>query len=337
MDVPWDIFWHAQAYRGKVGILDDRRDALSMPMQRDAMHAGVRPDLNTEDADADLEGREPSSPSSAASATRRSRSPTTRRCPRPRRCCTNPGRATCCRRRLLLPAEGRQGRRAVVLGPEQNGVVQNDFLCIGRTAKSPVLAHEFINFMLDEKNAYDNFVNFTGYTPPQNAIDAESLIKQGLIPKSLDAGRRAARPVRGQPGAAPAERRGPAALGRRLGEVQGRLMRSRWTWRLLALPGRRLAVGLLPRRVLRGARGRVRQPGHALAAGAVLEPARLERRLRRSTCSQPLARRAVLDRLAAHDRVRRDRGGPLAARSATRSPTSRRATRGRWKGASCSP
>ena len=40
MDVPWDIFWHAQAYRGKVGILDDRRDALSMPMQRDAMQQG---------------------------------------------------------------------------------------------------------------------------------------------------------------------------------------------------------------------------------------------------------------------------------------------------------
>ncbi len=43
MDVPWDIFWHAQAYRGKVGILDDRRDALSMPMQRDAMQQGNAP------------------------------------------------------------------------------------------------------------------------------------------------------------------------------------------------------------------------------------------------------------------------------------------------------
>ena len=32
-----------QPYRGKVGLLDDKRDGLSMPMQRDAMHAGVRP------------------------------------------------------------------------------------------------------------------------------------------------------------------------------------------------------------------------------------------------------------------------------------------------------
>ena len=71
-------------------------------------------------------------------------------------------------------------------GPDQNGVVQNDFLCIGRSAKSPVLAHQFIDFLLNEKNAYNNFVNFTGYTPPQKNIDAATLLKQGLIPKTLE-------------------------------------------------------------------------------------------------------------------------------------------------------
>jgi spermidine/putrescine-binding protein len=50
-----------------------------------------------------------------------------------------------------------------------------------------VLAHLFINHFLDEKNAYDNMVNFVGYTPPQKAIDAPALIKRGLIPKSLAA------------------------------------------------------------------------------------------------------------------------------------------------------
>ncbi len=70
-------------------------------------------------------------------------------------------------------------------GPEKNGVVQNDFLCIGRQSKRPALAHRFIDFLLDEKNAYDNFVQQNGYIPPQNAIDADALIKQGLIPKTL--------------------------------------------------------------------------------------------------------------------------------------------------------
>ena len=41
MDVPWDIFWHAQPYRGRVGVLDDKRDALSVPIQRDAMRRGA--------------------------------------------------------------------------------------------------------------------------------------------------------------------------------------------------------------------------------------------------------------------------------------------------------
>ena len=52
-------------------------------------------------------------------------------------------------------------------------------------SKKPVLAHAFLNFMLDKKNAYDNFVQFNGYTPPQNTIDGDALVKQGLIPKSL--------------------------------------------------------------------------------------------------------------------------------------------------------
>jgi spermidine/putrescine-binding protein len=70
-------------------------------------------------------------------------------------------------------------------GPDANGVVQNDFLCIGRASKSPVLAHQFLNFMLDEQNAYANFVNYVGYTPPQKAIDAPALVKRGLIPTTL--------------------------------------------------------------------------------------------------------------------------------------------------------
>jgi spermidine/putrescine transport system substrate-binding protein len=48
-----------------------------------------------------------------------------------------------------------------------------------------VLAHAFLNFMLDEKNAYDNFVQFNGYVPPQNNIDGDALVKQKLIPHTL--------------------------------------------------------------------------------------------------------------------------------------------------------
>ena len=49
MKVPWDIFWESRPWTGKVGLLDDERDAPRMPMQRDAMREGHDPDLNTED------------------------------------------------------------------------------------------------------------------------------------------------------------------------------------------------------------------------------------------------------------------------------------------------
>jgi spermidine/putrescine transport system substrate-binding protein len=184
MDVPWDIFWQAQAYRGKVGILDDRRDALSMPMQRDAMRKGTRPDLNTEDED--IVNKAQSDLSELGSICNPKVAITDYQ--------TLPEGKTVLHYSWsgdLLSAAFYylpKGVKPDVLsfwGPDQNGIVQNDFFAIGRTSQRPVLTHQFINFMLDEKNAYDNFVNFTGYTPPQKGIDAETLLKQGLIPKTL--------------------------------------------------------------------------------------------------------------------------------------------------------
>lgn len=184
MDVPWDIFWHAQPYRGRVGLLDDKRDALSMPMQRDAMRTGARPDLNTEDGVIIAKAGTDLAQLNEICSIK----------------VTITDYQTLAEKKTVLHHSWSgdvigaavfympKGVKPDVLsywGPEQNGVVQNDFLCIGRAAKSPVLAHRFLDFMLDERNAYNNFVNFTGYTPPQKAIDAEALIKQGLIPKTL--------------------------------------------------------------------------------------------------------------------------------------------------------
>jgi len=186
MKVPWDIFWESAPYKGKVAILDDKRDGLAMPMQRDAMRTGRRPDLNTEDeqivkkAGKDL-GQLTDICNVKVAITDYQ---------------TLPEGKTW----LHLSWSGDllgaafyympKGVPPSVLsywGPDANGVVQNDFFCIGRTAKNPALAHRFIDFMLDEKNAYDNMVNFVGYTPPQNAITAASLIRSGLIPESLTA------------------------------------------------------------------------------------------------------------------------------------------------------
>jgi spermidine/putrescine transport system substrate-binding protein len=184
MDVPWDIFWHAQAYRGRVGILDDRRDALSMPMQRDAMRTGVRPDLNTESA-ALISKAESELAQLSAICNPKVTITDYQTLPEGKTVLHHSWSGDLLSAAFFYLPKGVKPEVLSFWGPTQNGVVQNDFFCIGRTAKSPVLAHRFIDFMLDEKNAYANFVNFNGYMPPQKTIDADTLLKRGLIPKSL--------------------------------------------------------------------------------------------------------------------------------------------------------
>jgi spermidine/putrescine transport system substrate-binding protein len=185
MDVPWDIFWEAEAYRGKVGILDDRRDALSMPMQRDAMRKEVRPDLNTEDeavvdkAQRDLSALGPICNPKVTITDYQT-------LPEGKTVLHHSWSGDLLGAAFFYLPKGVSADVLSFWGPERDGVVQNDFFCLGRAAKSPVLAHQFIDFFLDEKNAYDNFVNFNGYTPPQKGIDAETLLNRGLIPKTLE-------------------------------------------------------------------------------------------------------------------------------------------------------
>ncbi len=89
------------------------------------------------------------------------------------------------RRGLLLHAGGRAAERPLVLGAGGERRRPERLLLHRSHLEEPALAHRFIDFFLDETVAYQNFVNFVGYTPPQKAIDAEALIKRGLIPKSL--------------------------------------------------------------------------------------------------------------------------------------------------------
>lgn len=66
-------------------------------------------------------------------------------------------------------------------------MIGNDLFAIPTSATKPRLAHEFINFMLDEKHGYDNFVNWNGYQPPFTSIDPSTLIGKGVVPKNLAA------------------------------------------------------------------------------------------------------------------------------------------------------
>jgi spermidine/putrescine transport system substrate-binding protein len=186
MKVPWDIFWESQAWKGKVGLLDDERDALSMPMQRDAMRTGATPDLNTDDAAIIAKaGRDLAQLTSICNIKVTITDYQT--LPEGKAWLHHSWSGDLLSAVLYYLPKGTKPEVLSFWGPDSNGVVQNDLLWILRASKKPVLAHAFLNFMLDEKNAYDNFVQFNGYSPPQNAIEGAKLVKDGLIPKSLAA------------------------------------------------------------------------------------------------------------------------------------------------------
>lgn len=68
--------------------------------------------------------------------------------------------------------------------PEDKGVAANDMMAVAANAPHPVLAHEFLNYMLDNETAYTNFAAY-GYPAPLNSMTPESLIDQGDVPPHL--------------------------------------------------------------------------------------------------------------------------------------------------------
>ncbi len=63
-------------------------------------------------------------------------------------------------------------------------VIGNDNICIPKSSPSPVLAHTFINSILDNTIAEKNF-NWNGYQPPLTKLSAEYLIDGGYITDNL--------------------------------------------------------------------------------------------------------------------------------------------------------
>ena len=184
MDVPWDVFWESGPYKGKVGIIDDNRDALAMPIQRDAMREARRPDVNTEsEAIVSQAGKDLSELTKLANV--KVNITGYQDLPEGKSWLTQSWSGDLISAALYYLPKGVPPTVLSFWAPKENGVTQNDFFCIGKSAKNPVLAHRFVNYMLDAKVAYNNMINYVGYTPPQNTITADSLIASGLIPKTL--------------------------------------------------------------------------------------------------------------------------------------------------------
>jgi spermidine/putrescine transport system substrate-binding protein len=64
------------------------------------------------------------------------------------------------------------------------GPIANDTNTVLRASSSPVLAHLFVNYLMDEPVAVEN-ISWNGYMQPLNAITPELLVKEKILPPSL--------------------------------------------------------------------------------------------------------------------------------------------------------
>jgi spermidine/putrescine transport system substrate-binding protein len=89
---------------------------------------------------------------------------------------------------IPAPSEMPKGQSPNVIGywfpPDGRGPVNNDTMAILSAGSNPVLAHLFLNYMLEYSNAMENFA-WLGYQPPQRQITPASLVKDGLVPSNL--------------------------------------------------------------------------------------------------------------------------------------------------------
>jgi spermidine/putrescine transport system substrate-binding protein len=174
---PYDILWDASFAKGRVGIIDDMRQALGLALLR----RGVT-DLNTADPKLISRAQQDLEALSRATNVRVNQTDYTD-IPSGKEWIAQAFSGDMVSAQYYLP----KGTPPSVIGywyPQGGGSVGSDTMAVLNGSQKPVLAHLFINFMLDPSNAVTN-MGYVGYQPPQNGLTASKLIADGLVPKSL--------------------------------------------------------------------------------------------------------------------------------------------------------
>jgi len=180
MDNPWSIFWNAQAYKGLTGVIQSPREAIGMAM----LYRG-NTDLNTEDPkviDQALEDLK----ALVGICNPKVDQTQYQTLPQGTSVLHQAWSGDLLTGAMWYMPEGQSPDNLQYWqGGKGKTPVQNDCWAVPAVSKRPVLAHLWMNFILDNQNAYDNFINFTGYQPPINSFNPDRLISEGTIPKHL--------------------------------------------------------------------------------------------------------------------------------------------------------
>jgi spermidine/putrescine transport system substrate-binding protein len=178
---PYDVFWDS-TYKGRIGIYDSYREAMAMVLLKNGIA-----DVNTDDPDhielveKDLRRMQ------EATNIRTTISGAYEKLPQGEFAVHQSWSGDIVAAPYYFPQKDYGDPRGLLRywWPENGkGDVNNDTIAILSGGKNPVLAHHFLNFMLETKYAVKNF-SWVGYQPPMNDLDPDGLVKDGYVVPNL--------------------------------------------------------------------------------------------------------------------------------------------------------
>jgi spermidine/putrescine transport system substrate-binding protein len=175
----YELFFDA-AHRGAVSYYDSYRDALGMMLLRN----GVT-DPNSEDPAAIAASKDAILQMINENEARLTINGTYAKLPEGEFTVSQSWSGDIVGAKWYLPKDTPEDVLGYWYPPDKRGLIGNDTIAIPAGAQSPRLAHEFLNFFLDEHWGYENFAQWNGYQPPMTSIVPERLVDEGVVPQSL--------------------------------------------------------------------------------------------------------------------------------------------------------
>jgi spermidine/putrescine transport system substrate-binding protein len=174
---PWAMIWQPK-YRGKVAILDDYRESISLGLMKNGVF-----DLNTTDYRHIAASRRQLQELVSLVNVRIDNNDYTE-VPTGQTWIHHAWSGDMAAAEQYMP----KGVPVDVVGywfpPNGGGPVANDTNTVLRSARNPVLAHLFLNYLNDLPNVLEN-ISYNGYMQPLNEVTPQRLVKEKLLPPSL--------------------------------------------------------------------------------------------------------------------------------------------------------
>jgi spermidine/putrescine transport system substrate-binding protein len=177
MSNPWAMPWQAK-YKGRVAILDDYRESISLGLMKNGIF-----DLNTPDFAQIATARKALEELTSLVNVRIDNNDYTE-VPTGDTWIHHAWSGDMAAAGSYMP----KGVPVKVVGywfpADGRGPVANDTNVVLRSAANPVLAHTFLNYMLDLPNVLEN-ISFNGYMQPMTGVTPQVLVKEQILPPEL--------------------------------------------------------------------------------------------------------------------------------------------------------